>query len=441
MLSLRTIFAPLALAFLLKVAVATSVPDSEIPEQADVKLWALLVAGSNGYINYRHQADICHAYHVLHNHGIPDERIVVMMYDDIAHDPSNPTPGVLINHPNGANVYAGVPKDYTGDLVTPANFLSILQGKKIKGGSGKVIASGPNDHVFVFFSDHGAPGLIAFPNDNLHATNLSRVVKLMHTQKKFGKLVFYIEACESGSMFEGLLPDNINVYAMTAANGEECSYSCYYDDFRNTFLGDVYSVKWMENSDSEDLHKETLLKQFKIVKSETSTSHVMEFGDLNIAQLKVSEFQGAKSAPPITLPKAPLDAVDSRDVPIAIVRKKLEKATDPQVKHELKHELDRMLRNRAFLKENMAQLATSVARGDTEMAEFLLNAKIPLSNHACYEQAVRYLDSRCFELSANPYTLAHLRLLVNMCEGNFSVQEISEAMDAVCTHPTIVGIV
>jgi legumain len=29
------------------------------------KLWALLVAGSNGYDNYRHQADICHAYQVL----------------------------------------------------------------------------------------------------------------------------------------------------------------------------------------------------------------------------------------------------------------------------------------------------------------------------------------------------------------------------------------
>lgn len=24
--------------------------------------WAVLVAGSSGYSNYRHQADICHAY-------------------------------------------------------------------------------------------------------------------------------------------------------------------------------------------------------------------------------------------------------------------------------------------------------------------------------------------------------------------------------------------
>ena len=30
-------------------------------------------------------------------------------------------------------------------------------------GSGKVLKSGPNDHVFIFFSDHGAPNLIGFP--------------------------------------------------------------------------------------------------------------------------------------------------------------------------------------------------------------------------------------------------------------------------------------
>ncbi len=46
--------------------------------------WAVVVAGSNGYYNYRHQADACHAYQILHKHGIPDSNIVVMMYDDIA---------------------------------------------------------------------------------------------------------------------------------------------------------------------------------------------------------------------------------------------------------------------------------------------------------------------------------------------------------------------
>lgn len=30
------------------------------------------------------QADVCHAYQIVHKNGIPDEQIVVMMYDDLA---------------------------------------------------------------------------------------------------------------------------------------------------------------------------------------------------------------------------------------------------------------------------------------------------------------------------------------------------------------------
>lgn len=72
--------------------------------------WALLVAGSRGYDNYRHQADVCHAYQILKQGGLKDENIIVFMYDDIAFSPENPRKGILINHPNGSDVYHGVPK-------------------------------------------------------------------------------------------------------------------------------------------------------------------------------------------------------------------------------------------------------------------------------------------------------------------------------------------
>lgn len=46
----------------------------------------------------------------------------------------------------------------------------------------------------------------------------------------------------------------ISVYATTAANPHESSYACYFDKKRQTYLGDVYSVKWMENSDAVCIH-------------------------------------------------------------------------------------------------------------------------------------------------------------------------------------------
>ncbi|KAH6939966.1 hypothetical protein HPB50_022996 [Hyalomma asiaticum] len=402
----------LALVTLASTVVTALQNSTEGADNSQPKLWALLVAGSNGYDNYRHQADICHAYHVLHTHGIPDERIVVMMYDDIANAKENPTPGVVINHPKGKDVYQGVPKDYTGDLVTPQNFLDILQGKQVKGGSGKVIASGPSDHIFVNFADHGGPGVLAFPNEELHALPFMKAIESMNRQKRYAKMTIYVEACESGSMFDGLLPENVNVYATTASNPDEPSFACYWDRKRQVYLGDVYSVNWMEDSDKENLHIETLIDQFSIVKEETNTSHVMEYGDLNIGRLPVSEFQGEKDAKPVVLPKVPYDAVSSRDVPIAILRRKVAMASSSREKKSLKEKLRQALRNRSFLKQKVFEIAAFLARDNPIEAESLLTSNNRLTRFECYETAARHFSDRCFKLSKNPYALEHLRVLI-----------------------------
>ncbi|CAN6441541.1 unnamed protein product [Victoria cruziana] len=124
--------------------------------------WAVLIAGSSGYWNYRHQADVCHAYQTMIKGGLKEENIVVFMYDDIAYNEENPRPGTIINHPQGEDVYAGVPKDYVGNDVTVENLFAVLLGNKtaVAGGSGKVVDSGPNDHIFVFYSDHGGAGVL-----------------------------------------------------------------------------------------------------------------------------------------------------------------------------------------------------------------------------------------------------------------------------------------
>ncbi|PRD27933.1 UNVERIFIED_CONTAM: Legumain [Trichonephila clavipes] len=124
----------------------------------------------------------------------------------------------------------------------------------------------------------------------------------------YRKKVIYIEACEFGSMFENILP-NIKVYATTAANSEESSYAYYFVDKRDTYLGDSYSVHWMEDSDQEVLTTETLQKQYKTIKKETTESHAQEFGDMSIAKLHVSEFQGRKDSKPIFVPKVEKDSV------------------------------------------------------------------------------------------------------------------------------------
>ncbi|KAJ8411924.1 hypothetical protein AAFF_G00155620 [Aldrovandia affinis] len=404
------------------------------------KNWVLIVAGSNGWYNYRHQADACHAYQIVHKNGIPDEQIVVMMYDDLAQSEDNPTPGIVINRPNGTDVYKGVLKDYTGDAVTPDNFLAVLKGDaaSVKGGSGKVLKSGPDDHVFVYFTDHGAPGLLAFPDDDLHVKDLMDAITYMRDKKLYKKMVFYIEACESGSMMNHL-PSDIDVYSTTASNPHESSYACYYDEKRDTYLGDWYSVNWMEDSDVEDLNKETLLKQFKIVKTHTNTSHVMQYGNKTLAHMKVMEFQGnskanAKPAPSMVLaPVVDPDLVPSPDVPLAILKRKLMAANDIATAKGYLMEINVHMKVRELLKETMKRVVEKVT-GEADQTQKFLSERLELTQNKCYKAAVDHYKTRCFNWHTPEYeyALRQLYALVNLCEGGYPADRILRAMDDVC---------
>lgn len=259
-------------------------PNFVLPPQP--KKWAVLVAGSNTYTNYRHQADICHAYQIFRENGFPDDNIIVMMYDDIATDPANPFQGVIINN-GGANVYVDVPKDYVGEAVTPENFLRVLNGTADE----KRVIPDPDNRVFVYFADHGAPGLVAFPNDELYAHDLIQTFQQMNLSRAYESIVVYMEACESGSMFNGLLDPSLRVYAVTAATPDEPSYACCMDDTVGAFTGDVFSVVWLQNADSfERVVNQTLSDEFAVVRGKTKTSHVCDYGDMTIRQRNLSEY-------------------------------------------------------------------------------------------------------------------------------------------------------
>ena len=204
--------------------------------------WAVLVAGSNGFWNYRHQSDVFHSYQILVENGMPKENIIVLAYDDIANNQENPFPGEVFNQPDpsgqGKNVYDGVNIDYKGDNVNPEIFLAILEGDeaKVNGkGTGRVLKSTQSDNVFVYFSDHGATGLVAFPNSELYADQLLATFKKMRANNSYKKLVFYLEACESGSMFNNILPNDMDIYTTTASNPDQSSWAtyCYPDDIIN----------------------------------------------------------------------------------------------------------------------------------------------------------------------------------------------------------------
>ncbi|XP_062578072.1 uncharacterized protein LOC134239956 [Saccostrea cucullata] len=436
----------LALILAYCVGIAVSIPRDVVfpPLEEGGKNWALLVAGSNGWGNYRHQSDVCHAYQILKNHGIPDEQIVVMMVDDIADNKENPTPGKIINRPDGDDVYHGVPKDYTGlEEVVPDVFFKVLQGQKdellASGiGSGKVIDSGPKDNVFVNFVDHGGPGIIAFGRKFLHAMDLIETLDNMHKEKKFAKLLFYLEACESGSMFQYLLPKNKNILAVTASNATTSSYACYFDKTRKTFLGDVFSVKWMEDSDKENLNKETIEKQFKIVKKETNTSTVCQYGDLKMDSLMVAEFQGSGQSNQVVLPipDPNVGAVPSEDVDLHINMNLFKLATTTEERKYYSEKIAQESIRRGKVAPLIQKIVSIATNNNNKQVERILKARMGLFRNECYKAVVEHLADTCPQLELREqfgYALKHLYAFVNLCEESVPTDTILEAITKGCS--------
>ncbi|KAI3823743.1 hypothetical protein L1987_05184 [Smallanthus sonchifolius] len=350
--------------------------------------WAILIAGSNGYWNYRHQEDVCHAYQILKTGGLKEENIVVFMYDDIAYNSENPRQGIIINSPYGDDVYHGVPKDYTGDDVNVDNFFAVLLGDKtkVKGGSGKVVDSGPNDRIFIYYSDHGGPGVLGMPtNPYMYANDLNEILKQKHASGTYKSLVFYLEACESGSIFEGLLPQGLNIYATTASGPDENSWGTYcpgeypsppleYD----TCLGDLYSVAWMEDCDAHNLQTETIKQQYKLVKERTSSdnsyygSHVMQYGDLPLS-------------------------TDNLYFSIQLIGKVL------------------------FGLDKVPEVLNTVRSAEKPLVD----------DWTCLKTFVRTFETHCGSLSQ--YGMKHMRSIANLCNSGVTNEQMAAASSPACT--------
>lgn len=414
--------------------------------------WAVLVAGSNTWGNYRHQADICHAYQIAHKNGIPDERIIVMMYDDLATNRQNPFPGQVYNKPTaageaGVDVYAGCPKDYTGQTVTAANFLAVLSGNKTAA-TPKVVESGPNDNIFVFYSDHGSVGLIAMPvGPYLYNGPLIETLQYMHRNNRYSKLVFYLEACESGSMFEDILPADINVYATTAANARESSWGWYcppQDSVNgkrmNSCLGDEYSISWMEIADEQG-PAQTLGAQFDQIKARVQKSHVMSYGDLSFLSEPTGCYQGECSKVAATPAKPMSDdekrlagGVDSRDIPVHLAYYRYIRADRNNLAeyHAAAAELHQEIEKRTKADKFFHALAERVV-GKPNAASLLQAPGMTGVCGKCCEQAHEYFRTHCG--GYDDYSMKYAKVVTNMCMMQKNVdasRSIISAMSTMC---------
>ena len=254
-------------------------------------------------------------------------------------------------------------------------------------------------------------------------------------------LFFYVEACESGSIFENLLPKDIDVYVTTAANPEESSYGCYCENDRETCLGDLYSVNWMENTDVVDLHTETLQQQYEIVKKQTNESHVMQYGDISFTKLPVEQFlANGKTYPSHTNQRR--SNVPKGEVPtdMAGILSLQSLAVSTHPRHVARRtEIKRELQAQLWIKAQTTQVVTDIAeRVYTGMSvSWALKTRSQIRNWDCYEKTTDRLFELCPRIApyTNDFVLREMNVLVNLCNSQTAREVMSAIEHVVMTSP------
>ncbi|CAM9971042.1 unnamed protein product [Phaeothamnion confervicola] len=140
--------------------------------------------------------------------GVPDNRIVLMLADDMPCNARNAFPGAVYNgkqHP--PDLYAGpVEVDYRGDEVTPESFLRVLTGRGVDGlPRSKALRSDRHSNVLIFVSGHGGDEFLKFQDaEEISSHDIAAALREMHLRGRYRELLLMVDTCQAGTLFNAV---------------------------------------------------------------------------------------------------------------------------------------------------------------------------------------------------------------------------------------------
>lgn len=202
--------------------------------------YAVVVGGSDTWINYRHQADALAFYQMLKSCGYDDDHIIMIMEDNIANHPNNTRPGDVRVTPDGENLYHDVKVDYHLSDISVADLSNILMGKtseRLK----ETINPTVNDNLIMFWCGHGSRNTLMWGSDSfVYGNDMKQLINNLNAGGRYRKLMFVLDACYSGTIGEACegIP---GVLVFTAAHANESSKADVYDNTLNVWLSNGFT--------------------------------------------------------------------------------------------------------------------------------------------------------------------------------------------------------
>ena len=196
--------------------------------------FAVLVATSTGWDNYRHQADVLSMYQMLKDFGYTDDNIILILEDDLGDD-------VRVT-PDGENVRKGAIIDYKLSQLAPEDLKYILSGQ-VTEKTPTVLQGTDGTNVFLFWSGHGARnGVLKWGGQYLEEREFIRIFDW--AEGHFRKMLAVMETCYAGSMASAVADFHDPTYGvlfLCAALPGETSHADLYDNALGTYLSNGFT--------------------------------------------------------------------------------------------------------------------------------------------------------------------------------------------------------
>lgn len=244
---------------------------------------AVLICGSEGWYNYRHQADLLYVYNTLKANHYSDNDIILIMRDDIAFNPKNPHQGVIKVSPEGENLYHDVVIDYRADTLSTKDIEDILLGNKSERLS-TVLESTDTDNVLLYWTGHGSNKSFSWLETGEKFTDeqMGSTVRKMYEDKKYQSMLIFTEPCYSGSVVKAIEGTPL-VLGFSAASESESSYAENFSNELGIWMCDRFTLNLIRIYEEHEYVD--LLDTYKKLNTSTLGSHVQVYNSENFYYL------------------------------------------------------------------------------------------------------------------------------------------------------------
>ncbi|KAL3129721.1 glycosylphosphatidylinositol transamidase [Cryptosporidium hominis] len=272
--------------------------------------WAVIVSTSRYWYNYRHNTNALSFYNYLRQNGFRDDRIILMLAENIPCNTRNSIPGgvysedfdFFYNLNNHTQTMECADVDYREDEVTVSNFIKVLTNKHDDSVPNKKrLLSDEDSNIFIFLTGHGGDGFLKFQDfEEMTSFELANAIKEMKAHKRFKKIFIISETCQASTLHNHL--DFEDVYAIGCSSLGESSYSKHYKveigvasidrfthfslaDFKNLNRNKLMPIASLIGKYSVFQLKSTPQLKYKSGKTDIKNVYVNEFFFPNIEKL------------------------------------------------------------------------------------------------------------------------------------------------------------